>query len=488
MKLIRNILTYLLISGIVLPTLPRVSMLAQQSVLPPTVVTKTLMQEPLGDTSEPKMSLFVLNLAEGLTVPADTFSRDAEHVARFQREAEVLASLNHPNIAAICDLQQVKDTRLLVLELVDGETLEDRLKRGAIPLEEALRIAAGLADAIEAAHNTGIIHRDLKPSNIKITRDGAVKVLDFGIAKTTAEDPAAPEFMTPSESGSVLGTAAYMSPEQAGGKDAHRTSDLWSFGCVLYEMLTGCRAFEGETVSSVLAAVLKAEPDWHRLPAHTPDAVCRLLRRCLRKEERLRLHDMADARIEIEEAQTGPKTPVDSVKSKPRHSWLIGISAVLILVIVAAIATLRDFRRVSLEPERRLELAGLPTTAPTSFAISPDGQKIVFEATVEGRSNLWLLPLDSGVARPLAGTESGRTYSPFWSPDSESVAFFAYSEETKLLRVDVQSGSVQTIASVGAAASGGTWSTKWWDLVRRRGDHLPCCRHRWKAVIRTGRW
>lgn len=388
----------------------------------------------------------------------ETFSRDSERIARFQREAEVLASLNHPNIAAIYGLEQVGDTRLLVLELIDGETLDRRLEKGVIPMDEALRIAAQLADALTAAHEKGIVHRDLKPSNIKISSNGVVKVLDFGIAKTSAGNSASPELMTPLKPGSVLGTAAYMSPEQASGLDADRTSDVWSFGCVVYEILVGRRAFEGDTVSSILAAVSTAEPDWRLLPASTPDAVRRLLRRCLKRERRLRLHDMADARIEIDEGQTDLLTPEHAVHSTSRRAWIIWISAVIVLLIAILFGTRRDIPNRASAPERRMDLAGLPTTAPTSFAISPDGQKIVFEATVEGRSSLWLLSLDSGNTRPLSGTESGRTYSPFWAPDSKSVGFFAYSQDSTLRRIDIRTGAVQTLASIGAIASGGTWN------------------------------
>jgi serine/threonine protein kinase len=388
----------------------------------------------------------------------DTFSRDSERIARFQREAEVLASLNHPNIAAIYDLEQVGDRQLLVLELIDGETLDRRLEKGAIPMEEALRISAQLADALAAAHEKGIVHRDLKPSNIKISSGGVVKVLDFGIAKTSAGKSASPEPMTPLKPGSVFGTAAYMSPEQASGLDADRTSDVWSFGCLLYEIVVGRRAFEGATVSSVLAAVSTAEPDWHLLPADTPDAISRLLRRCLRRERRLRLHDMADARIEIDEGQTALLRPWHAVHSASRRTWIIGLSVVIILLIAILFGTRRDIFHQPSAPERRMDLAALPTTAPTSFSISPDGQKIVFEATVDGRSSLWLLSLDSGNTRPLPGTESGRTYSPFWSPDSRSVGFFVYSQDSTLRRIDIRTGAVLTLVSIGATASGGTWN------------------------------
>src|SRR5437867_1353222 len=237
----------------------------------------------------------------------DHFADDPERLARFQREAQVLASLNHPNIAQIYGLQESDNTRCIVMELVEGETLQERLKRGPIPIEEALPIAKQIAEAVEAAHEKGIIHRDLKPANIKLAGEGKVKVLDFGLAKVF-EDQAStalsnsPTLMSALVPGLILGTAAYMSPEQAKGKEADRTSDVWAFGCVLFEMLTGRSAFQGETVSEILAAVLRAEPEWNRLPMETPESIRRLLRRCLNKDRKLRLQHLGDARIEIEEA------------------------------------------------------------------------------------------------------------------------------------------------------------------------------------------
>src|SRR5437867_5555978 len=227
----------------------------------------------------------------------DEFSRDADRVARFQREAEVLASLNHPNIAAIYDLQEANGSRYLVLELVEGETLADRIARGPIPVEEAFDIAKNICEALEAAHEKGIIHRDLKPANVKITPDGKVKVLDFGIAKILQSEASADSAVTVASltGGVVMGTPAYMSPQQAKGQNANRNSDVWAFGCVLYEMLTGCAVFKGETVSEILVGVLKAEPDWQRLPVETPVPIRRLLRRCLQKDHRERLQHIGDA-------------------------------------------------------------------------------------------------------------------------------------------------------------------------------------------------
>jgi serine/threonine protein kinase len=240
----------------------------------------------------------------------EAFARDAERVARFDREARVLASLNHPRIAAIYGLEEAGGRKFLVLELVAGETLADRIARGAIPVSDALPIAAGIAEALEAAHGKGVMHRDLKPANIKVTPGGEVKVLDFGLAKAFAGDTRSAADLSASptlsavatNAGVILGTAAYMSPEQAKGQEVDHRTDIFAFGCVLYAMLTGHRAFPGESVSETLASVLKSEPDWDDLPQNRPAAVRRLLRRCLNKDRNHRTQSAGDARIEIEEA------------------------------------------------------------------------------------------------------------------------------------------------------------------------------------------
>src|SRR5271154_755769 len=247
-----------------------------------------------------------------LKVLPEAFARDAERMARFQREAKVLASLNHPNIASIYGLEDSGVTHALVMELVEGPTLADRIKQGPIPIDETLRIAKQISDALEYAHERGIVHRDLKPANVKVTNDDAVKVLDFGLAKAIEGDASSIDISTsPTMSrmatlaGVLLGTAAYMSPEQAKGKPVDRRADIWAFGCVLYEMLTGKMAFRGETVTDTLAAVIKEEPDWSRLPAGTPVRVRVLLQRCLQKDPKQRLRDIGDARISLEEVLSG---------------------------------------------------------------------------------------------------------------------------------------------------------------------------------------
>ena len=280
------------------------------------------------------------------------FTSDPGRLARFEREARVLASLNHPHIGAIYGLEDVDGVRALVLELVDGETLADRIARGPIPLNETLSIARQMADALEAAHEKGIVHRDLKPPNIKITPDGVVKVLDFGLAKAASGD-AAPVDLTQSptptvggtQEGIILGTAAYMSPEQARGQTADKRADVWAFGVVLYEMLTGRQAFEGETTSDVLAKVIEREPDWTALPASTPPRLRELLRRCGRKDPKMRLQAIGDARIQIEELISGAtEETATAVAAQPRaqrsarFAWIV---AAVSLALAMAIAIFR---------------------------------------------------------------------------------------------------------------------------------------------------
>ena len=254
-----------------------------------------------------------LNRDVAIKVLPDLVSGDPERLARFEREAQVLAALNHPNIASIHGFEESGSgpsaIRAIVMELVEGPTLADRIARGPIPLSEALPIARQIAEGLEAAHEMGITHRDLKPANIKVRADGTVKVLDFGLAKAREVEgsgaglSSSPTMFAATRPGMILGTAAYMSPEQAKGLEADRTSDVWGFGCVLYEMLTGHAAFHGDSVSEILSEVLKSEPDWRRLPAETPESIRRLLRRSLQKDRKLRLHDIADARIEIDDAR-----------------------------------------------------------------------------------------------------------------------------------------------------------------------------------------
>ncbi len=393
----------------------------------------------------------------------EAFAHDADRLARFQGEARTLASLNHPNIAAIHGLEESGGVTAIVMELVEGDDLSQRTARGAIPLDEALPIAKQIADALEAAHEQNIIHRDLKPANIKLRPDGVVKVLDFGLAKALDPSPAgspdataSPTVASPAMTGVgvLLGTAAYMSPEQAKGRPADKRSDVWGFGCVLFEMLTGRHVFEGDTTTEVLSGVLKSEPNWQLLPADTPQGLRRLLRRCLQKDRRLRLHDIADARIDIDELQQEPRTHLDGIPGAPRpNARFVWFAATAILIIAGVGASLWLLRAPPSSPERRLEITTPPTLDPVTMSISPDGEKVVFAATFEGRSLLWVRFMVTPFSlRPLPGTDYAQY--PFWKPDSRALGFFAGGE---LNRIDVDGGSVRPLAHAQAGV-GGTWN------------------------------
>jgi len=379
------------------------------------------------------------------------FSRDVERVRRLEREAEVLASLNHIHIGAIYNVEYFEGTPYLVLEFVEGETLADRIARGPLGLDETLGIAAQIAEALETAHEKGIVHRDLKPANIKVTREGDVKVLDFGLAKVSdlasRANLSTATTMT-SVPGVILGTITYMSPEQTRGEDLDRTTDVWAFGCVLYEMLTGKPAFDGKTGTDVLANILKMEPDWQRLPADIPFLVQRSLRRSLQKDRRHRMKCMGDLRLDIADAGTlpAPQSVERSAGTRRREklAWVAFAFAAL-AAVAASFWALQPRTR-----ELRVDVATPSTTDPVSMAISPDALKIVF---VAGSSPplLWLRSLESGVTKPLERTDNASF--PFWSPDNRSVGFFA---SGKLMRIDVDSGLVKTLAD--AAGRGGAWN------------------------------
>ena len=358
------------------------------------------------------------------------------------------------------------------MELVEGEDLSQRIARGAIPIDEALPIAKQIAEALEAAHEQGIIHRDLKPANIKVRADGTVKVLDFGLAK--AMDPPAgsspnvsqsPTITTPAmtQAGMILGTAAYMAPEQARGKTVDKRADIWAFGAVLYEMLTGRRAFTGEDVTDTIVSVISKEPDWSALPPATPAGLRRLLTRCLKKDAKTRLQAIGDARVQLDELlsgaleDAGSATTVDATSSgaSGRQAWKAAFAVAAAVIAALAVPAVRYLRQTppAAPPEMRLDITTPATDQPESFALSPDGRSIVFVARGDGPSRLWLRPLDQAEARPLAGTE-GAT-DPFWSPDSRSIGFFA---KGKLLRVDVADGAQQEMATMLGTSVGGSWS------------------------------
>ena len=397
-----------------------------------------------------------LNRDVAVKVLAEPFTGDADRLARFLREAQLLASLNHPHIAAIYGVEKYEDGQALVLELVDGPTVADRCVRGPLPIPEAIAIARQITEALEAAHEKGIVHRDLKPANIAIDPGGRVKVLDFGLAKlaeSTHVSNASAEIthavVAGSSPGLIVGTAAYMAPEQVRGEVADRSCDVWAFGCVLFETLTGRPAFAGATFSDIIGEVLKSEPDWSALPAETPETIRRLLRRCLQKDRRRRLRDIADARLELEDIDDRRQrleTPAGSRRPE-RALWLIA------LVVVAGLAAWLARLVPHDQPVQafRLEISTPPSTDPTSLSISADGRHVAFSGDDNGASRLWVRTLDAAAPRPLAGTTGG--YFPFWSPDNRSLAFFA---DGKLKRIDIETGSVQTLDDA-TAGRGGAW-------------------------------
>jgi Tol biopolymer transport system component len=407
-------------------------------------------------------------------LPSDV-ATDRERLARFQREAEVLAALNHPNIAHVYGLED----NALVMELVEGDDLAERLARGPMHADEALPIAKQIAEALETAHEAGIIHRDLKPANVKVRPDGTVKVLDFGLAKAL-QDPKtsgpqdlshSPTITSPAMTmrGVILGTAAYMSPEQAKGKPVDKRTDTWAFGCVLYEMLTGTKAFDGEDVTDTIVAVMSKDPDWPRLHAlPIPPATERLIRRCLVKDRRNRLPDIAVARIEIDEAANATVAAPAGAAAPPERSrgTMIGVGAVLLALVAAATGYMMAPRApTAVENLYRSSLLVTENLSPRApsfrFAISPDGRRLAYAATTattprDGSPTLWIRTLSGTSAASVA--ESDNAASPFWSPDSRFVAFFA---DGQLKRADISGGPAVTICSFDQRSvnTSGSWNT-----------------------------
>ena len=434
-----------------------------------------------------------LNRDVALKILPDTFAADADRVARFAREAQTLAALNHANIAQIYGLEG----RALVMEFVDGEDLSQRLSRGALPLDEALAMARQIAEALEAAHQQGIIHRDLKPANIKLKADQHVKVLDFGLAKAMMAGDAqgfnpselahSPTFtsLAMTQLGVILGTAAYMAPEQARGRAVDRRADIWAFGCVLYEMLTARPAFGGDSVTDVIAAIVKEDPDWSALPADVPPSIRRLLRRCLQRDARQRLHDIGDARLEIEEAISAPPAAETRIAiASTSNRRLLATIGVLALALVAvssyfAWATSRPDAapavirfRISTPPgaDGRLSWPGA--------VLSHDGSMLALSAGEGPDAQIHLRALDAIDMKPLEGTRQG--YNPFFSPDGKWLAFTA---EQKLKRVPIGGGQAHVIADE-IDWGGGTWGPDDVIVSGDAGDSAALARDRHEAVTR----
>ena len=408
----------------------------------------------------------------------DAFAGDGDRLARFEREAKVLASLNHPNIGAIYGLEKSGDTRALVLELVEGPTLADRIKQGPIPVDEALPIAKQIAEALEAAHEAGVIHRDLKPANIKVREDGTVKVLDFGLAKAMQPDASDPNMSqsptisltgAATQMGMVIGTAAYMAPEQASGKVVDKRADVWALGAVLYEMLTGARPFVGDDVSKTLAHVIAIDPDWSTLPKALPPVLNNFLRGCLEKDPRKRIRDIGDVRLAMEGAfDTTVSAPAEPVALPQPQVWqrpaFLALAA-LVLVAATGVAVWTAIRP-ALSPVVRFTLAHdeepqlfIATRSP-DVAISPGGEHIAYMAGVNGlgAEQLRVRALDRLTSEALA---LGELNSPFFSPDGTAVGFYDRrgGNAQVMLSVSVLGGPVSTICDLQGDLRGASWGT-----------------------------
>jgi serine/threonine protein kinase/Tol biopolymer transport system component len=401
-----------------------------------------------------------------IKVLPEEFAKDTDRVARFQREAKLLASLNHPNIAAIHGLEESGGINFLVLELVEGETLAEQLKRGPIPVEESLKLALQITEALEAAHEKGVIHRDLKPANIKVTPDGKVKVLDFGLAKAYAGEQAelnlsnSPTLSNAAtQQGIILGTAAYMSPEQTRGENVDKKADIWAFGCVLFEMLAGRGMFEGRTVSDTLAAVLMREPDWKQLPHNLHPRIRSLLERCLEKEAKNRYSGIGDARVDIQKALADPSgvfgQPITLVEPRRRLRTILSWAAITpILIAIAGVAVwklkpmpppeLRPVTRFSYELPKDQRFGNLVECA---IAVSPDGRRFIYGTD----AGLYLRSMNDMEAKLLPGT-GGTPQHPFFSPDGQWVGFFSNADK-RLKKIAISGGAPVTLADVSIIGS-----------------------------------
>jgi serine/threonine-protein kinase len=413
-----------------------------------------------------------LNRDVAIKILPDLFAADPERLARFSREAQTLAALNHPNIAHVYGLEGSG----LVMELVDGEDLAERLSHGPVPLEDALPIATQIADALDAAHERGIVHRDLKPANIKIRADGVVKVLDFGLAKawnvqpSPTSDANSPTILSPtfrsavSEPGIILGTAAYMSPEQAKGKAVDKRTDIWAFGCVLFEMLTGKMAFPGDNVTEILAAVVRGDPEWSAIPAGTPASIQRLLRRCLVKEPKDRLSDINVARLEIRDAAETPRSiptgPSTKIAPRTWHAWGMLAAGIVAGAAIAGVTAWRIWPTAPSLPALKLTIewpddAIWAGPSGSGVALSPDGTHIAYVAIGRSGPQIYLRDLRSDEVRAISSSADA-PYNPFFSPDSTQVGFIS---SGKLWRTPVAGGTPFEIGAIDVNDRGVAWST-----------------------------
>jgi Tol biopolymer transport system component len=415
-----------------------------------------------------------LNRDVALKILPPLVANDPDRLARFRREAQVLAALNDPHIAQIYGFEDSGHTHALVMELVEGPTLAQQIAQGALPVTAALAIARQIAAALDTAHEHGIVHRDLKPANVKVREDGTVKVLDFGLAKALAPagesnvDVANSPTMSAhaTELGMILGTAAYMAPEQARGRPVDKRADIWAFGVVLFEMLTGRQLFTGETVSDTLAAVLRQEIDWTLLPAGTPTGVRRLLQRCLERDRRQRLRDIGDAAIVLETPDEAPARAADAIAPRgwrsPRLAWTLAALASVVAAALAGALVWTRARDRTVTPAPAFDLAIIPPDGADfgigvnvgSATVSPDGTTVAFIAPVGGAPRLWIRSLSHDDAHPLPGTDNA--YYPFWAPDSRRIAFFA---NGRLLATSVDAGLPSVLAPA-TLGRGGAWTDR----------------------------
>jgi serine/threonine-protein kinase len=435
---------------------------------------------------------------------------------RLEREARLLATLNHPNVGAIYGFEVIEGAPYLILELVEGPTLAERLKKGPLPVESVVAIGLQMASALEAAHRKGVVHRDLKPANVKLGPEGRVKVLDFGIAKPVAQGPEETMHQASAAAttgpGAILGTAPYMSPEQIRGEPVDTRTDVWAFGCVVYEMLVGRALFPGPSSAEVMAAILRDDADWTALPENTPAGLRRVLRRCLRRDPRERLQDMGDARLELAEIERDEDLPAPvparsrAARARALLPWLVagaGVAAALVVWLARPGKTpsANDTTRLSLELPAGITVAD---DFANPFAVPPDGSRVVVLATEEGRPRLYVRDVGALEAAPVGGTEGA--WQPFLSPDGREVAFFA---DRKLKRVSLDGGPVMTLAEIGGNPRGGTWAEDGTIILSpslrsglarvdtRKGGVVPLTQldvgrgegsHRWPQILPGGRW